>query len=130
MSTLSIEDKIEIQELYARYNHTIDFGRATEWAQTFTPGGTIETAIGNHTGTEALTAFAANLFKDYGPFRHWTNSLVVEGGGDRATGFCYLVAWNFVSGEPPVAGHHSHYEDDLEKTPEGWRFSIRRVIPD
>lgn len=129
MSGLTIEDQLAIQALYARCNHTIDFGRAEEWAATFTPDGTIETEIGNATGTEALAAFAANLFGQF-KFRHWTNSLLVEGDGSRTIGFCYLIGWTLEDGKAPVAGHHAHYEDELVKTPEGWRFAARRVVED
>ena len=129
MSELTIEDQLAIQALYARYNHTIDFGRAAEWAATFTPDGAIETAIGTFKGTETLTAFAAGLFSQM-RFRHWTNSLALEGDGARATGFCYLIGWTLEDGKSPVAGHHSHYEDALVKTEEGWRFESRKTVPD
>lgn len=129
MSELTVEDQLAIQALYARFNHAIDFGRAAEWAATFTPDGAIETAIGTFAGAAALTKFAADLFSQL-RFRHWTNSLVVDGDGVTATGFCYLIGWTLEDGKSPVAGHHSHYEDQLVKTPEGWRFATRRVIED
>lgn len=129
MPGLSVEDQLAIQALYARYNHAIDFGRSEDWAATFTPDGTIETEIGAATGTKDLAAFAAGLFSQF-KFRHWTNSLAIEGDGSRASGFCYLIGWTLEDGKPPFAGHHAHYEDDLVKTAEGWRFARRRVIED
>lgn len=129
MPELSIEDQLAIQALYARSNHAIDFGHSEEWAGTFTADGTIETEIGTAMGTAELAAFAANLFSQM-KFRHWTNSLVVEGDGAGASGFAYLIGWTLEDGKAPVAGHHAHYEDDLVKTAQGWRFARRRVIED
>lgn len=129
MSELTIADRLAIQELYARYNHHIDFGRSNDWAATFTHDGTIETEMGAFTGTEALAAFAASLFSQF-KFRHWTNSLVVDGDAGRATGFCYLIGWALEDGKPPFANHHAHYEDELVKTADGWRFATRKVVED
>ena len=58
---LSIEDQLAIQQLYARYNHNLDFGKAAEWSETFTPDGTFTGAGGKFAGTEQLQGFA-NFF--------------------------------------------------------------------
>ena len=39
---LSVEDRLAIQELIARYNHAIDGGDPDGWAATFAPDGTFE----------------------------------------------------------------------------------------
>jgi hypothetical protein len=55
-----LPDQLEIRELIARYNYAIDEGRPEEWVSTFVADGTFEsTALGTHTGPEALHAFAS-----------------------------------------------------------------------
>lgn len=58
MATLSIEDQLAIQQLYARYNHAIDAGKGDAWAACFTAEGTFDSATGSFAGTEQLAAFA------------------------------------------------------------------------
>ena len=122
---LSTEDRLEIADLLARYNHAIDFGNAEAWAATFTPDGTFESRGQVHEGTGALLAFARS-FAERGPgFRHWNNNPVIEGDGDHARSTCYLQLWH--NGELFSRGR---YEDELRRVDGCWRFVSRRVIPD
>ena len=36
---LSADDRLDILQLIARYNHAIDFGQCDEWADTFSESG-------------------------------------------------------------------------------------------
>ena len=51
---LSAQDYIDIEQLYATYNHAIDSGDADAWAATFTPDGSFNTRF---TGKEGLVGF-------------------------------------------------------------------------
>ena len=51
---LTTQDYIEIEQLYATYNHAIDSGDAEAWAATFTPDGSFNTRF---TGKEGLVGF-------------------------------------------------------------------------
>ena len=58
---LSVEDQLAIQQLYARYNHAIDFGRADEWAACFTSDGVFNSSAAGefiHYGTHFTNMFA------------------------------------------------------------------------
>ncbi len=128
---LAVDDQLEIQQLYARYNHAIDAGDGAAWAACFTPDGTFSSATGTFTGREQLqgfgTAFASRL-----KARHWTNNLVLDGDGDAATGSCYLMLLRLTPGEQPPASIlvTAIYRDELRRTPEGWRFASRTVVGD
>ncbi len=127
--SLSVEDQLAIQQLYARYNHAIDFGRAEEWANCFTADGVFSSgAAGEYTGRDALTEFAKG-FSSRIKGRHWTNNLVLEADGDGARGSCYLQLLR-LGGESPVIMLTGVYEDALVRTPEGWKFSRRTVHAD
>jgi len=124
-----IEDQFAIRELVARYNYAIDEGRPEEWVATFVPDGTFESsALGSHTGEEALLAFAKGYIEAF-PGRHCTSDFVVDVDGDDARSRCYLIAVNN-GGVPPTILATAVYEDVLRRTPDGWRFVHRKVAPD
>ena len=123
-----IEDQFAIRELVARYNYAIDEERPEEWVATFVPDGTFEsTALGKHTGSEALLAFAKGYIAAF-TGRHCTSDFTVQIDGDEATARCYLIAVN--NAGPPKILATAVYEDVLRRTPEGWRFVHRKVAPD
>ncbi|MDZ7729253.1 MAG: nuclear transport factor 2 family protein [Dehalococcoidia bacterium] len=64
---LSTDDRLEIQELYARYNHALDFGDASGWAGCFTPDGVFASPNGTFSGTEQLQQFAQGFADRHRP---------------------------------------------------------------
>lgn len=127
---LNVTDQLAIQQLYARYNHAIDSGKAEEWAACFTPDGVFSAgSAGTFTGTEALTGFARGFAAQL-KARHWTNNLVLDGSGGRATGRCYLMLMRLQPGSAATVLATGLYEDGLTKTPAGWRFASRAVRND
>jgi ketosteroid isomerase-like protein len=126
--TAAVADKIAIRELTARYNYAIDDGRVDEWVATFTEDGTFESSLlGKHTGKEALRAFGEGYSAAF-TGRHCTTDHVVDLDGDRARQRCYLVLVNNDGGSR--VSTTAVYEDELRRTPNGWRFTNRRVVPD
>jgi hypothetical protein len=126
---LSTEDMLAIQQLYARYNHAIDFARPAEWAACFTADGVFSSATtGESQGTEALVAFATG-FAARLKARHWITNLLLEGDGDRATGTCYLQLWN-VAAAPASLLTTGTYVDQLAKMDGAWKFTRREVKAD
>ena len=125
----TIEDQFAIRELVARYNYAIDEGRAADWVATFVPDGTFESsALGTHTGADALLTFAKGYIEAF-PGRHCTSDFVVEIDGDDARSRCYLIAVNNGTTPPSILAT-AVYEDELRRTPDGWRFVHRKVVPD
>jgi len=130
--SLSVEDQLAIQQLYARYNHAIDSGNGPNWAATFTADGVFSSATGTFTGSEQLAQFAGG-FASRLKARHWINNLVLEGDGKTAKGSCYLVLYRLTPGEQPPASilTTAIYNDELAKGPDGaWRFTKRTVTGD
>ncbi len=129
---LSVEDQLSIQQLYATYNHAIDAGKGDAWAATFASDGVFNSGQGTFTGTEQLAAFASGFGSSL-KARHWTNNLVLDGDGGKATGTCYLALFRLTPGEKPPAGIlvTAIYTDELAKNADGaWRFTKRTVTPD
>lgn len=130
--SLSTEDQLAIQQLYARYNFAIDGGDGAGWAGTFTSDGVFSSATGTFTGAEQLQGFGTG-FAQRLKARHWTNNLVIDGDGKKAEGKCYLALYRLAPGEQPPASllTTAIYNDELAKGPDGdWRFTKRTVTGD
>jgi hypothetical protein len=120
--SLTGDDYIEIQQLYARYNNAIDSGDAEAWAATFVPDG----SFNQFNGHDALVGFI-NTWRDKMKGtnrRHWNTNLTITPSAEGATGSVYLLLVD-VSVKPPAIGSAAKYEDSLVKTPQGWRFKKR-----
>lgn len=126
---LSVEDQLAIQQLYAKYNHALDFGNVEGWVATFTPDGTFASGANSFKGGEQLAAFATG-FSSRMKARHWTNNLIVEADGDGASGTCYLQLLNVADPKTPTVLTTAIYRDSLTKTADGWRFTSRAVTAD
>jgi hypothetical protein len=120
--SLSTQDYIDIQQLYARYNIAIDAGDAESWAATFTPDGVFNT----FSGKEALLGFVRSYAGKMNGTnrRHWNTNLLITPTPEGASGTVYLFLLD-VSVRPPAITSASKYEDALVKTPQGWRFKKR-----
>ena len=69
---LSTQDYVDIEQLYAQYNHAIDSGDAEAWAATFTADG----SFNKFTGHEALAGFVRQWREKNGASRRqatWTH---------------------------------------------------------
>ncbi len=126
---LSVEDQLTIQQLYARYNQSIDAGRADEWAACFTPEGVFSSATGTFTGTAALAEFATNFAKRL-KARHWTNNLVLDATDGGAKASCYLLLMRIEEGKPASVLANGIYDDRLVKAGDSWKFASRTMNGD
>lgn len=130
MTTLPVDDLLNIQQLYARYNHAIDSGNGAGWASCFTADGTFASATGNFAGTEQLTSFG-DAFAQRMKARHWTNNLVLEADGEGVKGSCYLMLLRLGDGEKPTGILTTAiYQDHLVKQGGEWKFRSRTVVGD
>lgn len=119
---LTPADYTAIQQLYARYNTTIDRGDAEGWAATFVPDGTFM----NNKGTEALKNFVNTWHAGQGASqRHFSADLVITPSAEGATG---TVSTLLVSvARPNSIAAYITYSDVLVKTAAGWRFKSRTL---
>ena len=127
--TLSADDVVAIQQLYAAYNHRIDFGTAEEWAECFTDDAVFDSGYSEEQGRDALLAFHAATKAMVPDIRHFVTNILVEGDGDTATGSAYLEATTGAGGDR-TAITTGRYQDTLVRTADGWRFSCRAMRPD
>jgi hypothetical protein len=125
--TLSAQDYVDIQQLYARYNIAIDSGDAEAWAATFTPDGVFNTFVGH----DALVGFI-KMWREKlngATRKHWNNNLQITGNSKEASATVYLMLVDF-STKPTGILMTGSYTDSLIKTKDGWRFTKRTTKSD
>ena len=128
MSSLTTEDRLDIQDLMARYSRAIDFGRWDELPTFFTEDCTLDFGklMGSHQGRDAVRGFANVLAGTGLTMRHYVTNCIIEGGGDRAIATTYVLAFTGSLGNlMPTTGR---YEDELRKVNGRWLLRVRRGI--
>jgi uncharacterized protein (TIGR02246 family) len=127
--TVALEDRLEIQELYARWAEAIDYGDPEAWANCFTDDGTLFNELDgiDLRGREALRAFAA----EYGPSsgRHWACNFIMEADGEEVRTRFYIALLMATPGDATIP-RTGRYADRLVRTDGGWRIRERVALLD
>jgi hypothetical protein len=134
----TVEDYMEIQQLYWNYALAMDMGDGVRYAGLFledgefTPGrgpGRANDPRSPIKGREAL-ARAGQVSPRQGLyFRHVTTNIVITPTAEGANGSCYLLRFNAKT-TPPTLEESGIYDDRLVKTAGGWKFKKRVVWRD
>jgi hypothetical protein len=130
-SKISRDDKFDIMELIARYNHAIDGGDPDGVADCFLEDGIFQGRSGRFVGRAELRKLGMTLTPSCLP-RHMVNNVLIDG----------------EPGQPDVARIKSHlcfyeikpegfhfktsgvYTDVVVRTPQGWKFKTRLMTLD
>jgi ketosteroid isomerase-like protein len=128
---IDTSNRVQIEELVARYNKAIDTGDADSWADTFTEDGEFHGVVGSFHGRAELHGFAKayateEQYAEFASAQHWVTNMVIEGDGDDATMFSHLMMVAPAEGGGRIILVGS-YEDTLRKVGGGWRFTKRVV---
>jgi hypothetical protein len=121
-------EKLAIQELCARYCHTIDSQDSAGWAECFTADGVFEFDGWAIRGRPALVEYAevhARVMR----CRHMTLNHLYEVRGELATGRSTTVVTLATAGGYRILGQGA-YEDQLVKMGGQWRIAHRQVRTD
>jgi uncharacterized protein (TIGR02246 family) len=121
---LTLEDRLDITELVARYDQAIDGRDAAAYADTFTEDGAFQiTGQQEIKGRERLMRMIERL----GPpsSRHWVNNIVIDGDGDDATMTCYLMVLRDLR-----TTNMGYYVNTLKRVDGNWKFVRRDYTPD
>lgn len=125
-----ISDRLEIQDLIARYAHAIDDQDWDALDRVFTPDAVIDyTDLGGAKGSRAETkAYLAQAMPAFSAFQHLSTTTKLDITGDTAKARTILF-------NPMVMQHEGEervffiglwYCDDLVRTADGWRIAHRR----
>lgn len=134
VGTLSIEDRLSIQELIARYNFYVDTRQLEPLLSLFVADDPVfdETRLGSPrvSGLENLREFfSKDVFDVIEGQAHLTGGYLIEEVTEKgARGVCTIFYDGDVKGGGTI--HVTgYYEDVYERTSEGWKFRSRTVIP-
>jgi len=127
-STREYQDRIEILELAARYNHAAVSLDPNGYASCFTPEGRFysPTRERDVTGQDALRAMLSeNAIGNARGIQHLTTDFIIKLEGDRATQTCQFILYGERDGSGNRVLGAGTYSDTLVRTAEGWRYSER-----
>ena len=136
-SSLTPQDYIDIQQLYARYVRAVDMGGSGDGSDylalftedaTFEEKGKLEHIYEYADMQEMIQGYHASLQKNGYSSRHVFTGLYISQTPEGAQGSVYALRFN-VTATPPVVLQSGVYEDTLVKTPSGWRFKKRIFKP-
>jgi uncharacterized protein (TIGR02246 family) len=121
-------DHLAIRELTARYNRAFDDVDSEAWADTFTPDGVMDYGGDPIAGRDALVALSRATGFGY---VHMTTDPIIEIDGDRATQSCsVIIAQRSQARDQVSVAMTGRYDDELVRTPDGWRFRRRTASLD
>jgi 3-phenylpropionate/cinnamic acid dioxygenase small subunit len=129
MSMQEISDRLEIQDLFARYSFAID---DRDWArldEVFTPDARIDYSEtgGAAGGFEEIKAWLPDALARFPKYQHMVATTQLKLDGDRATSRTILFnpMTYEVDGERQVFFIGLWYRDRLVRTEKGWRIAER-----
>ena len=126
---LTTEDKLEIAELAARYNHAVDHRDAEAWADLFTPDGRVEVNGGLLAESrEGLRAYVENARQLPAKRRHWICNVVVDEGPAPGTARLrlYVNCYDITDGAVTAPYMLGEYDDEVVRHEGRWKFRVRR----
>lgn len=131
MTLQEISDRMEIQDLLVRYSTAVDRRDWGAFDEIFTTDGRIDYAeMGGASGSVSeIKDWLARAMAPFATFQHMIGNIEIHLDGDRATArtMCHnpmVLARD--SGETHVFFCGLWYQDELVRTPRGWRIRSRR----
>ncbi len=136
LSLIEISDRLEITETITRYSHGLDQRRWEEWDRTFTPDAVLDlSAVGMpaQSPTEARATFTAGDAVRIPAGQHLLLNTLIHLDGGTATARSEFLMHTFVRTGTPGRAQWNRaggwYDDELVRTPAGWRISRRTAHP-
>ena len=124
---VSLEDRIAIHDLFARYSQAIDMGNATEMVDNvFAPNGIFHDPSLCLVGSEEIKARLTSHPSHVKTSQHWPNNIVItemSPAGDRAKVHSYVFLVSPTRGITTVGTYH----DTLVKVRGKWLILDREV---
>jgi 3-phenylpropionate/cinnamic acid dioxygenase small subunit len=122
------DDKAQIADVLIRYATAID---SKDWPllrSCWTDEIDVDYGdLGHFAAAEALTDLMRQIHDGMGPTYHRMTNFVINAEGDRATARSYVHALLMAIPDDSASWVEAlgHYDDELVRTPDGWRISRR-----
>ncbi len=127
-SIISAADKINIQELIAKYNQALDNKAIEEWTNTWSDDGVWSTPFGEAKGKTELKNIASQITNEFASGkRHVSTNIIIENGtNNTASAQSYLIV--IEAKRTPEVVATGTYIDTLKKDANNkWKFLHRRL---
>ncbi len=128
-SKISVEDKMNIQELITKYNLTIDNKSLDEWTNTWTDDGIWTTTFGEAKGKTELKNMVNKITNEFASGkRHLSTNIIIEDAStnNMANAKSYLTV--IEAQKTPEVVASGTYSDILKKDTSGkWKFFQRKL---
>jgi ketosteroid isomerase-like protein len=127
-STITVADKIIIQELIAKHNIALDNKNIDEWTNTWTDDGVWSTPFGEAKGKTELKNMINQVINEFASGkRHLSTNIIIEDApNNTASANSYLIVTEAKKTPEVVAS--GTYIDTLKKDANGkWKFLQRRL---
>ena len=135
MDLAELSDRLEIQDLLARYCHALDQQDWTAFRQLFAENAQLDfTAFGGPAGDlDALIAFLKPILAGLISSHHAVSTMAIERVEDGRSAQVRSTAQVAMTMALADASEHTYfsglwYEDLLERTAEGWRIKTRTQV--
>ena len=121
---LTAADKLEIQELFARYCQAVDNGDGEGFASVFTEDGVLSGIREPMQGRDVIAKFGGGAVARAGvPMRHWSGNAIIDGDGNSATARSYYMVSR--SGDDAPRPSTGVYLDQLQRVNGQWLIKRR-----
>jgi 3-phenylpropionate/cinnamic acid dioxygenase small subunit len=130
---ISIEDRLEIHELYSRWCVAIDDGDSEGWANTFTDDAVFRLTnlpVRAEGRAELLEMADKVLEHDQGMNRHQCYNILLSEEGDRIAGRADALILELRTGGDARIIKTARYHDTIVRSERGWVFAERVITWD
>ena len=124
--SISIEDRLHILDLMARYNHFFEEGRAREWSETFVEYGKFAGPAGSAKGHDELAKLCIDTVERFPVALHFTDHHMLEREDEKIKHRCLLSVQFPKEGGTGVMIYR--YRDVLVREGAEWKFESREVV--
>jgi len=130
MDLQALSDKIEIQELLARYARGVDSKDWELWKAVFTPDAVLDySSAGIPVGSrDEIAALFAQAFQTIPMAQHFISNVEIDLDGDRAQVRAMFYNPMQLPGMTDLSYCGGYYRHDMVRTAEGWKSE--RLVED
>jgi hypothetical protein len=127
---LSVEDRLDILQVFSRYNMSLDAGDKETFVSLFSEDFFFDSPKHVMHTHDELRDFVQEAMDNHGPtMRHLMYNQIIEGDGNTATMKCYGMTYK-VSDATIVPMYSTTYLHKLAKIDGDWKLTERQVLLD
>jgi uncharacterized protein (TIGR02246 family) len=127
VSALTATDRSDIQNLLAHYVKHLDSGELDGFVDLFAHDGVL---FDEHKGRDNIRAYVGKVIQrkktEPGTRMHFVSPAAIDGAGDHATAYSYLL-WLTTGPSACPVGAGARYDDTLVKLDGRWMFQERKL---